>query len=672
MGFKVGQLIASHQKVTLLPGAALLAALLVVPLTSWSQTPAGTEDFTSMSLEDLMDLKVFTSASLVPTQASKAPSTAYSFTNKYFARMGVRRLEDLLQFVPGMQLNQYRKRHKTIWTRGLLSRYNDKLVLMVDGVLVKHLYYGHFALGDNFPLEQVEKVEIIQGPASSLYGANAFGGIISITTRDFADQPEGAVTVEMGNYQRRKATALANSANIQLFGSTLSQEAPFRSDRKSFIGGSVVQPPDEDYDTLFIKARPIDGLTLQLHYADSETPFLFIPNTQDAYIDNRNLTLAANYEAGNLQDGKLEATVFHTRDKTLEYEVENKTDQLGYLEQQNGQISSVLMKGLKEVGSHTLAVGASGQLEQMGDTDFVRYYSFREGFLNPPQSGNLLISPEADYTDYAGFVQDVWHLLPELEITAGARRDQFDNFGGHTNYRAAAVYTPTEQQTWKLMYGTAIRTPSVREALKNLDTELMPPTPEPEEIKSLELDYIYQWHQASAQLNLFRNQVDNYILEQPTADGRDEYFANLEDTWTMTGAETVVHYKPVDAVGASFTLSYQEVRGSRTNDVPYLANWNGSFLLDYQLNPDHHLGLSFTFSSDRPDTNNFVNDDPKAFVLANLFASGALSKQLSYGVGIDNLLNKRVYNPAGDFGSQYNTENHGREFWLRLEWSFSH
>ncbi|MFT5816407.1 MAG: outer membrane receptor for ferrienterochelin and colicins [Psychroserpens sp.] len=69
-----------------------------------------------------------------------------------------------------MQLNQYRKRHQSVWAIGMLDRYNNKMVLMVDGVRFRHLYYGYFSLGDNFPLEKIEKVEVIMRPASSLYG----------------------------------------------------------------------------------------------------------------------------------------------------------------------------------------------------------------------------------------------------------------------------------------------------------------------------------------------------------------------------------------------------------------------------------------------------------------------------------------------------------------------
>ncbi|MDH4233356.1 MAG: Plug domain-containing protein, partial [Nitrospirota bacterium] len=113
-------------------------------------------DYFEMSLKDLMDIEVFTAASLIPTEYVKAPGTIYSFSKRDFTRLGVRRLDELLQFVPGIQTNQYRKRHKTIWGRGVIDRYNDKMILIVDGVQVRHLYYGHFDAGEQMALEKVE------------------------------------------------------------------------------------------------------------------------------------------------------------------------------------------------------------------------------------------------------------------------------------------------------------------------------------------------------------------------------------------------------------------------------------------------------------------------------------------------------------------------------------
>ena len=277
------------------------------------------ESLAEMTLEDLVTLDVFEASSRLPTPISKAAGTVYSFTQKDFKRYGVRRLDDLLQFVPGFQVNQYRKRHRSIWSRGIQQRYNDKLVLLVDGIRQQHLYYGDFSLGDNFPLERIEKVEVIQGPASSLYGANAFSGLISVTTKEFSEQPSVQLTVEAGDNDRSKVTGLYNSERVQVFGSALDQQAPFREDRLSFIGGPVLQPLDEDYQTLHLKVKPIPELTFSVDYSSSHTPFVFIPQTQDAFVESEDLSTSLSYEKGQVDTGRIEANIYYQYEKAREY-----------------------------------------------------------------------------------------------------------------------------------------------------------------------------------------------------------------------------------------------------------------------------------------------------------------------------------------------------------------
>lgn len=648
----------------------LVVVTLLVSAAFEVQAVETDDTFSEMPLQELMGLEVFRSASLLPTKPAKAPGTVYSFGRDDFVRLGVRRLDDLMQFVPGFQLDQYRKRHRAIWARGLLDRYNDKLVLLVDGIRTRHLYYGHFSLGDNLPLEKIEKVEIILGPASSLYGANAFGGIISVTTREFADKPGMENSLEVADNARGKVGVLYNSPSMQAFGSYLEQDAPFRDERKSFIGGETVQPLAEEYGNVFLKSSPVDGLTFSVDYQKNNTPFLFIPNTQDAFVDEEYLTLGARYEAGDLDRGKLEGNLYYTSDKALEYEKEQVSQVLGYEEHQDATMAGATLTGFKRVHpDHVAALGLSWQYEHAENTDYVRYYHFASGFLTPPESGTLLSVPGISNNDYALYMQDVWDINPKLNLTLGGRYDDFERFGGHTNYRGALVYSPVEERTWKLLYGTAIRTPSFREYLKVLEgTSFVPPPLEPERIKSVELGFHQQWRRAALAVTLFDNKVEKYIHEVPTPDGADEYFANSTNDWHMYGVEALLRYQLTQRMSLRLGLASLEAE-EESGDLPYLASLSGSVNLSYRYQDDHQAGVSLFYSSKRDDTNAISEDDPDSFVTVNLTASGNIDSQWRYQVGIDNLFDERIYDPAGDFGGQYNTERSEREIWLRMTWS---
>ncbi len=633
-------------------------------------SPGVEPGYADMSLKDLMALEVFTAASLLPTEYSQAPGTVYSFNREDFTRFGIRRIDDLLQYVPGFQLNQYRKRHRSIWARGALDRYNDKFVLLVDGVQLRHVYYGHFSLGDNFPLEKVEKVEIILGPASSLYGANAFAGMISITTRSFSENPRLESSLELADNARVKGTLLYNSGSAQAFASHLDQDAPFADDRKSFIGGKTLQPLDEEYSNLFVKLRPLQGLTLMLDYQARETPFLFIPSTQDALVQARPLTLAAAYESGDLDAGRIEAKISYTRDAAREYEIEQQTGRIAYFENQNAVTAGATVTAFKRLFErHALALGASWQHERAENMDYARYFRYDQGFFDLPEYGSLLSDPAVGNDDFALYVQDVWDLRDDLTLTLGARYDAYEVFGDHTNYRAALVYTPTERQVVKLLYGTAIRTPNFREYLKVMEgTGFAPPIPNPEQIKSLEFGYLYQWDVANLGLTLFSNKIDDYIHEVPTPDGEDEYFANSTDPWRMQGVEALLQFRLGARLHLRLGASYLDAEAA-ADDLSYLSAWSGSFHLSYAYSQGHQAGLSLLYNSSRGDSNAYPGDDPGDALVVNIHGSGPLGRGLSYAAGVDNLFNEKVYDPAADFGGQHNTERSEREVWARLEWS---
>jgi len=221
------------------------------------------------------------------------------------------------------------------------------------------------------------------------------------------------------------------------------------------------------------------------------------------------------------------------------------------------------------------------------------------------------------------------------------------------------------------MYGTGIRAPTFREYLKVLEgTDFVAPALSPERIQSVELAYTYQWQNANISLTLFRNEVKDYIHITPTPDGADEYFSNSENPWILRGVEGLLRFKLFDDLDFRLSGSYLDPKEQNEGKLPYLANWTTSFLLNYNFYATHHIGFSLLYNGYRKDTNTFPDDDPEAFLITNLFASGDFTKNLSYSFGIDNLFDVRVYDPAADFGSQHNTERSEREIWGRLTLRF--
>ncbi len=649
----------------------LLALLLLIPPAS--TLAQSLDQLLELSIEELMRVEITTSASHLPTRRQQAPATVYTFDREDFSRLGIRRVEQLFTFIPGFQLNQYRKRHTTLWARGLVARHNNKMVLLIDGIPRKQIYYGHFSLGNALPLELIERVEVILGPASSLYGANALGGVISITTRPHDPQKPHALTLELADNQHYQTEVLLTTPATRLFASHLTQQAPFSADRRAFTGDPTRQPLGETFSTLHLHHRLNPQLALSLELRHNETPFLFIPPTQDAWVEEQALSAALHYHHGEPQQGQWNGQLFYLRDHSEEREAEALSQQLGYHERQHADLFGADLRYTRQLHpDHTLLLAGEWRQERAKDLALTRHFHFRDGFLDPPRQGYLINNPNFREDNLALLLQEVWRLDDDLTLTLGGRYDRYNRFGEHLNYRTALSYTSTPQHTWNLLYGTAIRTPSYRESMKILDDkEFQPPPLHPERIATAELAYHYQREDTALGITLFHNTLQRYIREVPVPGGDDQYFANSHHDWQMQGLELLLEQQLNEALHLRLGASYLDPQWDLPGRPPYLSRYTLHSALHYRYHPNHQLGASLHYIDQRQDSNRFPHDTPRAALRINLHVSGTPMPHLDYQLGIDNLFDQRIYDPAADFGWMHNTEQSRREIWARLRWHFT-
>ena len=161
------------------------------------------EDFSDLSLEELLNVPVVT-ATRQAQKSSDAPATVYVFSEERIRARGYRNLEDLLEDVPEVEI-QRKSNHETwnhISIRGIAG--NEKFIVLMDGIRVSSPTGDHHLVGTNYPLTNARRVEVILGPASALYGVDAFSGIIHIITRSGEEVSGGRFT---GSYGRFDTTA---------------------------------------------------------------------------------------------------------------------------------------------------------------------------------------------------------------------------------------------------------------------------------------------------------------------------------------------------------------------------------------------------------------------------------------------------------------------------------
>ncbi len=163
--------------------AACLALLAAPALAGLDPTsPADGADLTQLSLEDLANVK-FTTASRSAKSLFEIAAPVCLITQEDIRRAGVTHLADALRMAPGVQVSQIGQGSWAVSMRGFNGRYANKLLVLVDGKSVyAPAYAGVLWETLDLPLDTVERIEVIRGPAGALWGANAVNGIVNIIT----------------------------------------------------------------------------------------------------------------------------------------------------------------------------------------------------------------------------------------------------------------------------------------------------------------------------------------------------------------------------------------------------------------------------------------------------------------------------------------------------------
>ena len=157
------------------------------------------QNFFDMSIEELMNIEVVTPGRK-PQDIDTTPANITVITQKQIRNSGAQTLADLLERLAGVYIPTQEHGEESIYIRGIGERYNDKTLLMIDGYPMRDLYYSTYPLNATIPLANIKRIEVVRGPTSSLYGTNAFAGVINIITKDLQDTKGTELSSKIGSH----------------------------------------------------------------------------------------------------------------------------------------------------------------------------------------------------------------------------------------------------------------------------------------------------------------------------------------------------------------------------------------------------------------------------------------------------------------------------------------
>ncbi|MGD0139338.1 MAG: TonB-dependent receptor [Tepidisphaeraceae bacterium] len=417
-------------------------------------------DLTNLSLEDLMNVPVI-SVSKTKQRLGDSAAAVTVITQEDIQRSGLRDIPEILRLSPGLFVQ--RGNQFTGWSisaRGFGALFSDKLLVMVDGRTVyTPLFSGVYWNTVDYPIDDLDRIEVIRGPGATLYGANAMNGVINITTKS-ADETQGLIVDS-------RAGTDESDASVR-YGGQIDDDTYYR-----------VYAKGRSYDDLHESPTPVgddnqwqdasSGFRIDRNSSDQDKLTLqgdmFDQSASDQLVTGH---VISNYLHDYRSGENLLTRWTHVISDTSDYALQAYFDRIDFRDAYStfrGDTFDVDFQNRFELmPSHELMYGLGGRaiIENVGTTA-----------LTQP-----VVNPDSDTTYlFSAFVQDTMTVVPDrLHLIAGSKFEQNSYTGFDVQPSARLLWTPTQQTSFWGAISRAVRTPSEIEWDESADI-VVPTTP---------------------------------------------------------------------------------------------------------------------------------------------------------------------------------------------------
>jgi len=683
-------------------------------LASTIEPDAEFESILLLSLEDLMNVEVTTASKFIEKIAD-SPANIYTFSASQLKQRGYRSVQDLLQALPGVHVQKYSTpaTYNTVTFRGVMG--NNKFLILQDGVRLNSPAGEKTAIGNNYPLYYAKKVEVLMGPASVVYGADAFMGVINIITAGNDDKDSGEISLTTGTDEYGYGYAnmhqnFENGSSINMGAQAYrSQTFQFAKDFPDLynIAGKSFEFDAVREQQFYINYTISDSWKLGINHSVHSNPSYFTAKPGFSSFDTgatekiRQTTAYGKFTA-QFDNGLRSETLI----TLMNYEIDNKSyfndnftgNQPAYKYARSDRISVNQDFEYQLNNEHLLS---GGLVYDFFDTipkgaDLPSPYDTSKG----PGSQNFfypnttlpIVFFDRQYHNNGAYIQDNWEINNQLRLVVGLRFDSNSFYGNSTNPRASFVYKHNEKNLFKLLYSQAFLAPGPDQAFNSFGGfsgaqngagewistpfRFRVPNPDikPEDIQTLELNYEH-WFSKETHLKVapYYNHVDGVILRKddlvadqaiPGADLQRTFkFDNVGQSETFGVDLSVNNQFHLDAWNLQNwgSISYVDghlVDAGLKTDLPMVAKYKlvvGTTIAyrnTYLLTPELYWIDETNSNQTDPFDSSKKNTVPDVFLM-NLNAEARISVNFTVRLAITNLFDKTYVNAS--FGNPFFT-----------------
>ena len=664
--------------------AAVCSAVTAWPADTQSAQTKPPEP-TEISLEELMKLEipVVGAASKYQQKITEAPSSVTIITSEEVKKYGHRTLADILRSAPGLNVS-YDRNYSFLGTRGFnLGDFNNRVLLLVNGHRVNNSLSDGAFIGTEFILDVdlVDRVEIIRGPGSSLYGNNAFFGVINVVTRKGRDMPTIGIETsgEYASFDTWKGRASYgnkfDSGLEMLFSGTFYEsdgqdrlyykefDQRLTSDSAARNNGFAEDADNDSFRSFFGNVSfhdfSVEGAFITREKRNPTAQFLTDFNDRRLRTTDDRSYVNLKYAHAFPEVVDVTAQVYYDRQ---DFEINIPDEGVLYRDEQVGEWWGTELQLTKRLWDrHTLTLGGEYR------DDFRQ----EERYFNT-QTGMTTKSIDRDRQNHSVYVQGDFAIVTNLHFNAGMRYDQYGDFDPTFNPRLALIYNPIGQSVFKAIYGTAFRAPNFFELSDPRNQDI-----DPETIRTYELVYEQGiGNHLRSSVAGFYSEIDDLIRFNSAAGV--QRIENLSGA-TAAGVEVALDGFWASGVRGRLSYAFQETEDNTTDEVltdspRHLVKANISVPL---LKDKIFAGLEFQFVSERTTTHltpagtQEAGENTDAYRVLNFtLFSRELLKGLELSATVYNLLDEEYDDPSTPFHRQDGIEQDGRTFRVKLTYRF--
>lgn len=646
--------------------AGLLAQLIAAAM------PVMAED--ASEVKEKEDQMVVT-ASSIEQNLKDAPASISVITREDLQKKPVQNLKDVLKDVPGVQITNESDNRQGVSIRGLGSGYT---LILVDGKRVnsRNAVFRHNDFDLSWiPAESIERIEVVRGPMSSLYGSDALGGVVNIITRKVGTKWHGTLSADTTVQEHRDRGDSGNGnffasgplvddlLGVKVYGALGKRE----KDQASSASGSTGQPRIEGYTSR--NANVEFSLTPD---EDQDITFGYGMDRQDRDSDtlDKNRIERENYSLGHNGRWGLANTELRFYGENIE----------------NKNAETITSKNNSLDGKVVVPLG-----------DYNQFLTFGGEYRNDKlEDGvNMKNGGSTQANQYALFLEDEWRMFENLALTGGVRMDDHENYGVNWSPRAYLVYNATDTVTMKGGWASAFKAPSLLQLSPDWQSascrgncnvvgskDLKAETSE-----SVEFGLYYDGHEGlledvTASATVFQNDIDDMITVIRTANRSlaptYQNFAGFDASGNpifqyynvnkarIRGLETELGLPLTDQLNLRLNYTYNDARDlSNGGNKPLseLPFHTSNATLDWKPLDAWSFYLSANYKG-KSRTVTDGNATPGGYTIWNTGGSYAVNKAVKIRAGVLNLTDKDL----NRYDYSYNED--GRRYFAAVDYSF--